>query len=234
MNSFELNKILGAVLFTCLCVLALSIGAGAIFAPVPPKKPGYAIAVQEHGAVAEKKPEPEKPIAVLLASASAERGAKDVRVCEACHDFTKGGPNKVGPNLYGIVDRPRASHPGFNYTASMKAKGGNWTFDELNHFLKNPRGYIPGTAMSFAGLTRDTQRADVIAYLRTLSDNPVPLPKPEAAAPAPAPAPAQAPAPAAPPPPATPPAAATPAPAPAPAAPAAPAPAPPAPPASKP
>ena len=235
MNSFELNKILGAILFTGLCILALNIGAGAIFAPEAPKKPGYAIAVKEHGAE-EKKPEAEKPIAVLLASASAERGAKDIRVCEACHDFAKGGPNKVGPNLYGIVDRPRASHPGFNYSAAMKAKGGNWTFDELNKFLQNPRGYISGTNMTFAGLPRDTQRADVIAYLRTLSDNPVPLPKAEApapapsqaAAPAPAGAPAQAPgaAPKAPAPPPAAPAAPKPAPAaPAPAAPPAPAPA---------
>jgi cytochrome c len=128
----------------------------------------------------------------LLASASAEKGMATAKQCQACHTFEKGGPNRVGPNLYGIVDRPRASKPGFNYSAAIKAKGGKWSYDELNHFLTNPRSYIPGTNMTFAGLPRDGQRADVIAYLRTLADSPVPLPKaaaaPAAAGQAPAPA----------------------------------------------
>ena len=179
MNSFELNKVLGALLGTCLVLLALNIGAGAIFAPEKPAKPGYNIVVQE-GATKEQAKEKEVPIATLLAKASVEKGQAAAKQCQACHTFEKGGPNRVGPNLYGIVDRERASHPGFNYSAAMKAKGGKWTFDELNKFLAGPREYIPGTAMTFAGLTRDTQRADVIDYLHTLSDNPVPLPKAEA------------------------------------------------------
>ena len=178
MNSFELNKILGAILGTCLIVLALNIGAGAIFAPEKPAKPGYNIAVQEHGAgekAAAK--EPEQPIETLLASASVDKGQATAKQCQACHTFEKGGPNRVGPNLWGIVDRPRASEAGFNYSAAMKAKAGKWTYDELNKFLASPRGYIQGTNMSFAGLARDTQRADLIGYLRTLADSPVPLPK---------------------------------------------------------
>ncbi|HEX3651918.1 MAG TPA: cytochrome c family protein, partial [Rhizomicrobium sp.] len=94
-----------------------------------------------------------------------------------CHTFDKGGQNRVGPNLWGVVGRERASEQGFNYTAAMKSHPGKWTFEELDKFLTNPRQDIPGTAMTFAGIQRDNQRADVIAYLRTLSDNPVPLPK---------------------------------------------------------
>ena len=178
MNSFELNKILGAVLATCLILLALSIGAGALFTPEKPAKPGYAIAVKETGAGGKPAAgEPEKPIAVLLASASVEKGAAAAKQCASCHTFEKGGPNRVGPNLYDIVGHERGTgRGGFNFSAAMKAKGGEWSYDELNKFLKDPRGYIPGTAMTFAGLSRDSQRADVIAYLRSLSDSPKPLP----------------------------------------------------------
>jgi len=178
MNSFELNKILGAVLGTCLITLALSIGAGAVFAPHKPDKPGYAIAAKEEsGGKEEAKKEPEQPIEVLLAHASAEKGQAVAKQCQACHTFEKGGPNRVGPNLYNIVGSERGEGRGFNFSQAMKSKGGTWTDDELNKFLANPRGYIPGTNMTFAGLSRDQQRADVIAYLHTLSDNPKPLPK---------------------------------------------------------
>ena len=113
-----------------------------------------------------------------------EKGQATAKQCQACHTFEKGGPNRVGPNLWGIVGRPRASEAGFNYSAAMKAKGGTWTFGELYAFLANPRGYIPGTAMTFAGLSRGQQRADVIDYLHTLSDSPMPLPKAAENAPA--------------------------------------------------
>jgi len=198
MNSFELNKILGALLGCVLITLALNIGAGALFAPEKPAKPGYAIAVKEGGAEKAGPAEAAQPIEVLLASASSEKGQASAKQCQACHTFEKGGPNRVGPNLWGVVGRPKASEAGFNYSAAMKAKGGNWTFDELNHFIANPRGFISGTAMTFAGLSRDAQRADVIEFLRKQSESPVPLPKvaeggaakpaeaPKAAAPAPA------------------------------------------------
>jgi cytochrome c len=187
MNSFELNKILGAVLGTCLILLALNIGAGAIFAPEKPAKPGYNIAVKEEGAgeKAGAAKEPEHPIETLLAKASVEKGQATARQCAACHTFEKGGPNRVGPNLWNIVGSQRGEgRGGFNFSAAMKAKGGSWSFDELNKFLANPRQYIPGTAMTFAGLSRPEQRADVIDYLRTLSDNPLPLPKAAEGAPA--------------------------------------------------
>ena len=180
MNSFELNKILGAILGTCLITLALNIVAGAIFAPEKPAKPGYAIAVKQEGGGGEKAApkEQELPVEAVLASASADRGKDTARQCQACHTFEKGGPNRVGPNLWNIVGSARGEdRGGFNFSAAMKAKGGDWTFSELYQFLANPRGYIPGTNMTFAGLSRSQQRADVIAYLDTLSDKPLPLPK---------------------------------------------------------
>lgn len=189
MNSFELNKILGAILATCLIMLALNIGAGAIFAPERPTKQGFNIAVKEPSDEGEKAApkEVEQPIETLLAKASVDKGQGTAKQCQACHTFEKGGPNRVGPNLWGIVNRPRASEAGFNYSAAMKGKGGNWSYEELNKFLANPRGYIPGTAMTFAGLSRPEQRADVIDYLHTLADSPAPLPKAAEGAPAAAP-----------------------------------------------
>lgn len=186
MNSFELNKILGAILGTCLFTLALNIVAGAIFAPEKPAKPGYAIVVKREGGGEKAAPkEQEPPLETLLASATVERGKEIARQCQACHTFEKGGPNRVGPNLWSIVGSPRGEgRGGFNFSAAMKAKGGAWTFSELYQFLANPRGYIPGTNMTYAGLSRGPQRADIIAYLNSLSDNPLPLPK-AAAAPAP-------------------------------------------------
>jgi cytochrome c len=150
MNSFELNKILGAILGTCLIMLALNIGAGAIFAPEKPSKPGYNIAIKEHeGEKGGGAKEPEQPIEVLLAKASVEKGQATAKQCQACHTFEKGGPNRVGPNLWGVVNRPKASEAGFNFGPD-EGEGGNWSFDELNKFLANPRGYVPGTNMSFA------------------------------------------------------------------------------------
>jgi cytochrome c len=178
MDSFELNKITGAILGTCLFLMALSITAGAVFSPVNPAKPGFEIAVAEAppSGEAPAAPAAPEPLEKIIANASVERGATVAKQCGVCHDFTKGGPNKIGPNLYGIVGRARATQPGFNYSAAMKAKGGTWTYDDLYTYLANPKAFVPGNNMAFAGLSKDTQRADVIDYLHTLSDNPQPLP----------------------------------------------------------
>ena len=178
MDSFELNKILGAILGTCILLLVTSFAAGAIFTPKPLEKPGFEIAVKEeaHGGGAKEAAAPSEPIEKLLQTASVEKGAAAAKKCAACHTFEKGGPNRVGPNLFGIVERARASEAGFNYSAAMKGKGGKWTYDDLNKFIANPKGFVPGTAMGFAGIPKDSERADVIDYLHTLADTPVPLP----------------------------------------------------------
>jgi cytochrome c len=193
MDSFEINKVIGGLLGTVFVVFSVSIASDALFSSHAPEKPGFVIEAAEETSGGGAAPvEEAKPIAELLASADATKGEAVFKKCQACHSGEKGGPNKVGPDLWDIVDRPVAHHEGFAYSAGMKdfAKGGEekWTFDNLNHFLTSPKGFVKGTAMGFAGLKKDDERADLIAYLHTLSDNPVPLPQPGAAADATAPA----------------------------------------------
>jgi cytochrome c len=186
MDSFELNKILGAFLFTCLCLLSLNIAAEAVFHPVKPAKPGFDVAVVEKapggGAGA---PAADEPIAQRLASASVEKGESAAKKCAACHTYGKGEPDRVGPNLYGVVGRPKGTEGGFAYSPAIKSKGGNWTVEDLDAFLQAPAKYAPGTKMSFAGVPRGSERADIISYLNSKSDTPQPLPKAAAAGDAP-------------------------------------------------
>jgi cytochrome c len=179
MDSFEINKILGAVLGVCLGLLSLNIAAGAIFHAQKPAKPGYEIAVTEQpaGGGPAAAPAPDDPLPQRLAKAEAGRGENSAKKCQSCHTFDKGGRNTVGPNLWGIVGRPKAAVAGFNYSAAMKAKGGNWTPEELDQYLQNPKAMVPGTNMNFAGIPRGSERADLITFLNGKSDNPAQLPK---------------------------------------------------------
>lgn len=183
MNSFEFNKMAGAVLGTALVAFGLNALAGSIYHSEPPEKPGYAIEVADagggHGEAGGGTEAPAVSLGTLLASADVKKGESAAKQCAACHDFTKGGPNKTGPNLWGIVGRKHAAHEGFAYSDAMAAKSGDdWTYEALNEFIKSPKEAIPGTKMAFGGVKKDQTRADLLAYLQTLSDNPVPFPAP--------------------------------------------------------
>jgi len=179
MDSFELNKIMGAILGTCLGLLSLNIAANAIFHPVKPREPGYKIEVPETPAAGQKDApaQQDPPIAELLAKADLARGEVSHNKCIACHTFDKGGRNLVGPNLYGVIGREKGTVPGFNYSAGFKKMKGPWTAQELSDFVKNPKAMVPGTTMSFPGINRAGERADLILYLNSKSDNPQNLTK---------------------------------------------------------
>jgi len=115
-------------------------------------------------------------IGALLAAADIGAGEKVFKKCASCHSADKGGKNKVGPNLWDIVGNAKAGKEGYKYSGALKGLGGEWTYDDLDGFLANPRGFAKGTKMSFSGVTKDGQRAALIAYLRSLSDQPKPLP----------------------------------------------------------
>jgi cytochrome c len=188
MDSFEINKILGAVLGTLTLTMGLMIGSEILFDAHAPEKQGYELPQPEEGAsAAAPVAEAVEPIAVRLASADAEKGAAVAKQCGSCHSFEKGGANKVGPNLYGVVGNHHAHLEGFSYSSAMKAKSGEpWSFEALDAFLADPKGALPGTAMAFAGVKRPDQRANLIAYLNKNSDSPLPPPAAPAEAAAPA------------------------------------------------
>jgi cytochrome c len=181
MDSFELNKLAGGLLGAVFVVLSVGLVRDALFSNPAPEKPGFEIVVAEasaNGADPTAAPAAPEPITPLLATADAGAGATIFKKCASCHNVDKGGANKVGPNLWGVVGRPIGAHEGFNYSAAMKefGAGKNWGYEALSAFLLKPKAYIKGTAMGFAGLSKTDERANLIAYLRSLSDSPVPLP----------------------------------------------------------
>lgn len=179
MNSFEFNKIAGAFLMSLLIVTVIGhIGNIIIPKPVVQRDDGGHESTAGAQTAAATPEAPPKPIADLLKTASAEDGAKVFKTkCTSCHNAEKGGANKVGPNLWNIVGDAKADPAlGFNFSDAMKAKGGNWTYDDLSAFLLNPKGFVPGTRMTFVGLKKDEERANVIAFLRNQADSPKPLP----------------------------------------------------------
>ncbi len=180
-----MNKILGAILGTLVFVMGIGFIAEAIYEPTEESGVGYALPEPEGGAVAGvQEEEPATPLPQLLANASAEDGEGVARKCQSCHTFEQGGANKTGPALYDIVGRPIAGHEGFSYSDALNqlaSEDGQWTYDELSHFIEDPRGFAPGTKMTFTGISDEQDRADLLAYLQTLSEDPVPFPEPQAA-----------------------------------------------------
>lgn len=238
MNLFEINKIIGAVLFSVLIILGVSIVTANIFDRPPPAQPGYVIAgaedatEEESAAAEEEEPaqeeeqaaaeeEPAQPaeesetaaaapagesaeatgeqeatgdsgqmaatepaaeaggnseLLQRIAAGDPEKGKKVARKCAACHTFDEGGKNRVGPNLYGVVGREVATVPDFSYSNGLKELGGTWTYERLDLWSHKPKDLVAKTSMSFAGIRKDDDRADLIAYLRSLSPNAPPLP----------------------------------------------------------
>jgi cytochrome c len=177
-DSLAVNKVMASVLVCGIVFMVSGLIADALVKPARLAQSAIKIDVAAAPvAVADSGEAPLPPIAPLLAKADPVEGGKEMaKVCSVCHDWTQGGPAKVGPNLYNVVGGPHAHMVGFNYSDGLKAIKGPWTFDELNAWLRNPRDVVPGTRMSFAGLDSDQERADVIDYLHTLSPNPEPLP----------------------------------------------------------
>jgi len=177
MDSFQFNKFAGAILGALGLTLGLNLISEGVFSHTKLAKPGYDLpgAMQESEAKSETAA-PAEPLPKLLASADVAKGQADTKVCQACHNFEKGAGVKVGPPLYGVVGRPKASIAGFEYSDGLKAKGGNWTFEDLNSFITSPKTYIAGTKMAYGGEANASKRADIIDYLHTLSDKPEPLP----------------------------------------------------------
>lgn len=179
MSSMEVNKAVAAVLIAGIAFVGSGLVSNALVKPAPLKQTAIRIDIPEKaGAAVAAKQEPDQPINILLASADAGRGEAGVKAlgCVACHNFNEGGKAGVGPNLYGVVGGPHAHMEGYAYSTALKAKEGPWTLEAMNTWLIKPSAYAPGTKMSYAGISDQKKRADVIAYLRSLSHDPVPLP----------------------------------------------------------
>jgi cytochrome c len=180
MDSFEFTKIFGALLAAGL-VASLS---GFITSKIYPEYRGEVRATIVAAAEAEPPEAAEAPgetaagVAALLAAADPAAGAKAVKKCTACHSLNQGGKHRLGPNLWDIVGRPVASAAGYKYSKALKSKSGEtWSYGNLDVYLTKPKGWAPGTKMAFAGLKKPERRADLIAHLRSLSDNPAALPE---------------------------------------------------------
>jgi cytochrome c len=191
MDSFEWNKIIGAVLGTAIFIFVVRQVAEKIYEPEIPAKPGYVVeGVVEASATGSAAAPVEEALpdwGTVLPKADVAAGKTTSGKCEQCHDTSSAATNKIGPALYGVVERNRATVAGFEYSAAMKAKGGSWTYDELFKFLKSPGAYIVGTKMSFAGLSKAEDRINLIAFLRTNAASPAAIPAPKPAGPSPAP-----------------------------------------------
>lgn len=178
MDNLQGNKIFAAILVGLLVALVTTIFSEMLVAPKKIEKDFHVVDVPEGDASQSTATTTEdviESLGDLLKTADIAKGQEVAKKCVQCHTFEKGGPNKVGPDLWNIVGAKPATKEGYAYSEAMKKKDGAWTYEELNHYLYNPRKLIPGTKMSFAGLKNVQDRANLIAYLRTLSDSPKPL-----------------------------------------------------------
>ena len=179
MDSFEINKIVAAVLMVALLVIGIGKLSNIIFHVEKPKTPGYAVEVEQAKTVlstTEKAVEEKVDIAALMAMGDIAVGEKVFKKCAACHSIIKGGKNNIGPALWNVVGRKTGAVTDYKYSKALASFDKEWTFEELNGYLIKPAKWIKGTKMAFAGLRKEKDRASVIKYLNQNSDSPVPLP----------------------------------------------------------
>ena len=179
MDSFEINKIVAAVLMVALLVIGIGKLSDVIFHVEKPETPGYKVEVEQVSTVSSSTTtaaEEKVDIAALMAMGDIASGEKVFKKCAACHSIIKGGKNAIGPALYNVVGRKVGAVEDYKYSKALAAYEKEWTFEELNGFLKKPAKYIKGTKMAYAGLRKEADRASVIKYLNENSDSPVPLP----------------------------------------------------------
>ena len=178
MDSFEINKIVAAVLMVALLVIGIGKLSDVIFHVEKPKIPGYSVDIKQTDTISttKKTEEVKVDIAALMAMGDIAHGEKVFKKCAACHSIIKGGKNAIGPALYNVVGRKIGVIEGYKYSKALAAYNKEWTFEELNGFLIKPAKWIKGTKMAYAGLRKEKDRASVIKYLNKNSDKPVPLP----------------------------------------------------------
>ncbi len=179
MDSFEINKIIAAVLMVALLVIGIGKLSDVIFHVEKPETPGYAVKVEQvsnASSAATTASEEKINIATLMALGDVATGEKIFKKCAACHSIIKGGKNAIGPALYNVVGRKVGVVEDYKYSKALAAYEKEWTFEELNGYLTKPAKWIKGTKMAFAGLRKEKDRASVIKYLNENSDNPLPLP----------------------------------------------------------
>ena len=173
--SLESNKIFAAVLSSALLIMVISIVSEGVFHEEH-KKPAFTIEVASEDAGKEEVVEGPS-LAELLQTADPSKGERQFAKCKSCHTVEKGGADGTGPHLYGVIGREIGHVAGFNYSGALAGAGGTWTYEKLDEWLSSPKNTFPGTSMAFAGIRKEDQRADLIAYLRTFNDNPPALPE---------------------------------------------------------
>ena len=179
MDSFEINKIIAAVLLVALLLIGISKLSNVVFYVEKPEKPGYAVEIEQVSSTSStstKQVEEKIDMTVLMAMGDVMLGEKIFKKCASCHSIIKGGKNKIGPALYNVVGRKVGSVGEYKYSNALAEYEQEWSFEELNGFLTKPAKYIKGTKMAYAGLRKEKDRASVIKYLNQNSDNPLPLP----------------------------------------------------------